>query len=386
MYRTIIYAIPLFALLIACEFAWGCLRGRNTYRLNDFVSNLSHGLLSQVVAVCTPFLQIGFYTMVFPFAARWSNPEFWSSWTGIVLAVILFDFCNYWVHRAGHECAVFWAAHAVHHQSQDFNLSVALRQGSAVSLLGWIFFLPMALIGVPPRNFGIAALVLLVYGYWVHTQHIGKLGWFDHVFSSPSNHRVHHAINAEYLDRNYGALLMVWDKLFGTFAEERATCVYGTLKPLNTWNPLRALFGLYMSLASAAWRTPRWSDKFLLWFKAPGWQPGGVTGDVSGEVPADHCSGGAAAPYDPVLAPAQQWTAISQLVLWLAVILAFLWQAQPSSYAVNALMLGASITGLWLTGAVLDSTLRVHWAWVMQAIVLGLVLNCVFDIQNLMAG
>jgi sterol desaturase/sphingolipid hydroxylase (fatty acid hydroxylase superfamily) len=375
MYRTIIYAIPLFALLIACEFAWGCLRRRNTYRLNDFISNLSHGLLSQVVAVCTPFFQIGFYTLVFPFAARWSNPEFWSGWTGIAVAVILFDFCNYWVHRAGHECAVFWAAHAVHHQSQDFNLSVALRQGSAVGLLGWVFFLPMALIGVPPENFGIAALVLVLYGYWVHTQHIGKLGWFDHVFSSPSNHRVHHAINAEYLDRNYGALLMIWDKLFGTFAEERAACVYGTLKPVNTWNPLRALLELYLALALAAWRTRRWSDKCRVWFKAPGWQPA----DLATQSPARRDDSNAGGRYDPVLTPAQQWTSIAHLVLWLAAILVFLWRADAASFGVNALMLGSTIAGFWLTGAVLDSTVRVRWAWVMQAMVLGLVAICAID-------
>lgn len=373
MYRTIIYAIPLFALLIACEFGWGCFRGRNTYRLNDFISNLSHGLLSQVVAVCTPFFQIGFYTAVFPFAAHWSDPEFWSSWTGILVAVLLFDFCNYWVHRAGHECAVFWAAHAVHHQSQDFNLSVALRQGSAVGLLGWVFFLPMALIGVPPENFGIAALVLLLYGYWVHTQHIGKLGWFDHVFSSPSNHRVHHATNAEYLDRNYGALLVVWDKLFGTFAEEQAECVYGTLKPLNSWNPLRALLGLYSSLAEASWRTQRWSDKCRVWFKRPGWQPV----DIAAKSPAPLGQPGAAARYDPLLTPAQQWTAIAQLMLWLSAILLFLWQADASSFGINALMLGLTIGGLWLPGAVMDSTLRIRWAWGMQAMLLGVVAICV---------
>jgi alkylglycerol monooxygenase len=375
MYRTIIYAIPLFALLIACEFAWGCIKRRNTYRLNDFISNLSHGLLSQVVAVCTPFFQIGFYTMLFPLASNGSNTDFWNSWVGLLTAVILFDFCNYWVHRAGHECAVFWAAHAVHHQSQDYNFSVALRQGSAAALLGWIFFVPMALVGVPPEKFGFAALVLVLYGYWVHTEHIGKLGWFDHVFSSPSNHRVHHATNAEYLDRNYGALLIVWDKLFGTFAEERATCVYGTLKPIGSWNPLHALLEGYTSLAHSAWHARRWSDKLRVWFKPPGWRPADVAQRFPAQQPA--AAAGTAARYDPPLTPVQQWTAAVQLTLWLAAILVFLWRAEASAFGINAAMLGLTIGGLWLTGAVLESAVRVRWAWCLQVMLLGLVAACV---------
>lgn len=367
MYRTIIYAIPFFAVLIACEFAWGCIKRRNTYRLNDFISNLSHGLLSQVVAVCTPFFQIGFYTAVFPFASHWSSVEFWNGWIGLLAAVILFDFCNYWVHRAGHECAVFWAAHAVHHQSQDFNLSIALRQGSAVAILGWIFFLPMAIIGVPPKNFGIAAMVLLLYGYWVHTEHIGKLGWFDHVFSSPSNHRVHHAVNAGYLDRNYGALLVVWDKLFGTFAEEREPCIYGTVRPLDSWNPLRALLNVYVTLARTAWHTRRWSDKLRVWLKPPGWQPA----DMAERFPLQLQSPDTVMRYDPALTPAQQWTAVAQLALWLTVILAFLWHANAASFWINAAMLGLTVSGLWVTGAVLESAIRLRWAWCLQAMLLS---------------
>jgi len=373
MYRTIIYAIPFFAVLIAFEFAWGCIKRRNTYRLNDFISNLSHGLLSQVVAVCTPFFQIGFYTAVFPFTSRWSNAEFWNSWAGLLAAVILFDFCNYWVHRAGHECAVFWAAHAVHHQSQDFNLSIALRQGSAVSILGWIFFLPMAIIGVPPKNFGIAAMVLLLYGYWVHTEHIGKLGWFDHVFSSPSNHRVHHAVNAGYLDRNYGALLVVWDKLFGTFAEEREPCIYGTVRPLESWNPLRALLNVYATLARTAWHTRRWSDKLRVWVKPPGWQPA----DIAERFPIPLQAPDTVRRYDPALTSVQQWTAIAQLTLWLCAILAFLWHADASSFWINAAMLGLTLAGLWVTGAVLESAIRVRWAWCLQAVFLSPVIGYV---------
>ena len=156
------------------------------------------------------------------------NEAFWTTWYGWLLALVFYDFCYYWLHRAGHETAIFWAAHVVHHQSQDYNLSTALRQTSSGALLGWIFYVPMAMAGVPPLVFGIVALIDLLYQFWVHTEHVGKLGWFDRWFCSPSNHRVHHAVNDSYLDRNYGGILIIWDRLFGSFKEEDEKCVYGT--------------------------------------------------------------------------------------------------------------------------------------------------------------
>jgi sterol desaturase/sphingolipid hydroxylase (fatty acid hydroxylase superfamily) len=153
---------------------------------------------------------------------------------GLGLALVFYDFCYYWLHRAGHRVAVLWAAHVVHHQSEDYNLSTALRQTSSGFLLGWIFYLPMAVAGVPPLVFGVVALVDLLYQYWVHTQQIGRLGWFDRWFCSPSNHRVHHAVNDRYLDKNYGGILIVWDRLFGSFIERRRG------RALRLWHTLAA--------------------------------------------------------------------------------------------------------------------------------------------------
>jgi sterol desaturase/sphingolipid hydroxylase (fatty acid hydroxylase superfamily) len=138
-----------------------------------------------------------------------------------VAGLVAYDFCYYWHHRLGHESAIFWASHVVHHQSQEFNLSTALRQTSSGALLGWVFYLPMAVIGFPPQVFAAAALIDLLYQYWIHTEHVGRLGWLDHVLATPSNHRVHHAVNDGYIDRNYGGILIVWDRLFGSFVEER---------------------------------------------------------------------------------------------------------------------------------------------------------------------
>jgi alkylglycerol monooxygenase len=208
--------------LIALELAWGLARERNTYRLNDAINSIGLGMLSQISAVFTRLLRVGIYTAVYSSVALFPDTTFWTSWAGWLLALVFYDFCYYWLHRAGHEVAVFWAAHVVHHQSQDYNLSTACARPAAGALLGWVFYLPMAVAGVPPLVFGVVALVDLLYQFWVHTEHVGKLGWFDRWFCSPSNHRVHHAVNERYLDRNYGGILIIWDRCSAASGRRRA--------------------------------------------------------------------------------------------------------------------------------------------------------------------
>jgi sterol desaturase/sphingolipid hydroxylase (fatty acid hydroxylase superfamily) len=263
--QVIVLATPVFLALIAIEFAVGWRRGRNTYRLADAISSIGLGMMSQVVGLFTKLAAIGIYTAVYEQAALFelSTSAIWV-W---VAGLLLYDFFYYWLHRFGHTVALLWAAHSVHHQSEDYNLSTALRQTSSGWIAGWLFYLPMAVLGIPPLVFGVVALVDLLYQYWVHTQQIGKLGWFDRWFCSPSNHRVHHAVNDKYLDKNFGGILVVWDRLFGTFVEEddAQPCVYGTLKPLRSWNPLWANLAFYAELAQDSWRTRRWRDKLWRW-------------------------------------------------------------------------------------------------------------------------
>jgi hypothetical protein len=197
-------------------------------------------------------------------------------WIGALLA---YDCCYYWHHRAGHRIGALWAAHAVHHQSEDYNLSTALRQPLTGAPFAWVFYLPLALAGVPPVVFATVALIDLLYQYWVHTEQIGRLGWFDRWFVSPSNHRVHHAVNEHCLDKNYGGILIVWDRMFGTFEDEGAQkepCVYGTRSPLRRWEPLAATLQVWRDLFADAWRAGRWRDKLLVFLKPPGWRPADV--------------------------------------------------------------------------------------------------------------
>jgi hypothetical protein len=194
--------------------------------------------------------------------------------------VLLFavDLSYYALHRANHRVNVLWAGHAVHHQSEEYNLSTALRQTSSSYLLSWIFYLPMALAGFPPELFLVVSLIDLLYQFWIHTEQIGSLGVFDRIFASPSNHRVHHAVNDEYLDRNYGGILILWDRLFGTFQPElpNVRCVYGTRDPLQSWNPLWANLHTYAALLRDSRRARAWGDKLRVFVRAPGWRPADV--------------------------------------------------------------------------------------------------------------
>ena len=356
--QIIVLATPVFFLLIGIEFAWGWARRRNTYRLNDAVNSIGLGMLSEITKVFTRLLRVGIYTAVYssvslvpPEQAR----EFWTTWYGWVLALLFYDFCYYWLHRAGHESAIFWAAHVVHHQSQDYNLSTALRQTSSGALLGWVFYLPMAIAGVPPLVFGVVALVDLLYQFWVHTEHVPKLGWFDRWFCSPSNHRVHHAVNDGYLDRNYGGVLIVWDRLFGSFKEEGEKCVYGTRSPLNSWDPLWSNAEVYWALAKDSWHARNWFDKLRVWFKAPGWRPA----DVAARFPRPAFDLAKVERYHPPVGPAATWFGAIQFVLLLGAVSVFLWNADGMPMQESAVWLAALSAGLWSVGAVMQGRLTI---------------------------
>jgi sterol desaturase/sphingolipid hydroxylase (fatty acid hydroxylase superfamily) len=263
--QIIVLATPVFLLLIGIELAVGIVRGRNTYRLADALASIGLGIVSQLVGVFSNLLAIGIYTLMFTHLALFKLPaDAWWVWVG---ALLLYDLLYYWYHRLGHRVALMWAAHAVHHQSEDYNLSTALRQTGSGFLVGWLFYLPMALFGVPPLVFAVVALIDLLYQFWVHTEQIGRLGGFDRWFCAPSNHRVHHAVNDRYLDKNYGGILIVWDRLFGSFEEEDASepCVYGTRSPLRSWNPIVANLQVYRELVLDSWRAGSWTDKLRVW-------------------------------------------------------------------------------------------------------------------------
>ncbi len=272
----VLYAVPFFFLLIALELLADRWRGVRTYRLADAINSLSAGVLSTTVGLLTKVVGLLTYTFAWQ---HWGFLELSAQQLWVWLfAFVFYDFCYYWNHRLGHERNVLWAAHSVHHQSEEYNLSTALRQTSTGWIFGWIFYLPMALLGIPPVVFLTVAALNLLYQFWVHTRHVPKLGWFEWVFISPSNHRVHHAQNGVYMDRNYGGVFIVWDRLFGTFQEEldEEPVVFGVTTPLASWNPLWANLQFYAVLWRDAVRAGSWWDKGRIWFMRTGWRPADV--------------------------------------------------------------------------------------------------------------
>ncbi len=349
MEQAVIWTIPFLALAVILEMAVSVVRGRKTYRTNDTLASLSQGLISQLVGVCTPLLQIGIYAMVFSALGHQADALFWQTWYGIVLAVIMFDFCEYWLHRVGHEVAIFWAAHVVHHQSEELNICTALRQESQNAVLGWPFYLPLAIAGVPPVMFGFVLLGVQYYQIWAHTEQIGKLGWLDGVLTTPSNHRVHHAVNDCYIDHNYGGVFVLWDRMFGTYVGETEPCVFGTRSPVRSFNPLRAIAQVYVALARDAWHTRRWQDKLRVLLMPPGWRPDDVAQRFPHPLFDLHREA-----YDP---PATGAARAAAVVLFLASAVGcglFLWDAENMDMMSRVLWTALLITGLSGVGWLLE--------------------------------
>jgi sterol desaturase/sphingolipid hydroxylase (fatty acid hydroxylase superfamily) len=267
----VMYAIPFFILAMALEYAYGRARGRDTYRLADTLNSLSLGTLSRLSAL----VKLGVAGLAFEFVRTRLGlgklpADAWLVW---VVAFVGYDLCYYWSHRFGHQWKLFWASHVAHHQSEEFNLSTALRQTSTGST--FMFYLPLYLLGFPTEVVVTVGSLNLIYQFWVHTEHVPELGPLEWFLVTPSNHRVHHARNPCYIDRNYGGVFIVWDRLFGTYTRERPDepCVYGITHQLASWNPLWANLHVWADTARDTLRTRRLRDKLKLWFTSPGWRP-----------------------------------------------------------------------------------------------------------------
>ncbi len=367
--NPIVYAIPVFFLLMAIEIAVARWRGRALYGVADAINSVSLGTLSQIVGVFSRLFTLGIYVWIYQHARLLElSTSSIAVWIG---ALIVYDFLYYWHHRLGHEVNILWAAHVVHHQSEAFNLSTALRQTGSGFLLGWVFYWPLALIGVPPLVFASVALIDLLYQYWIHTEQIGRLGWFDRVFASPSNHRVHHAVNDRYVDRNYGGILILWDRLFGSFQEERDDdpVVYGTRAPLRSWNPLWANVATYVDIARDSWRTRRWRDKLKVWWARPGWRPL----DVAERFPKPVFRIEAVQRFDSQLPNTMKVYCTVQFIIAVALGTHFLAVVGRLSAQQSLLYAATLLATLWVIGGLLEGRRGFRWLELLRllAIVAG---------------
>jgi sterol desaturase/sphingolipid hydroxylase (fatty acid hydroxylase superfamily) len=285
--NAVALAVPVFIALVTLEFAYDRIRGTAYYRFSDAVNSLSCGIVSTGMRVFFGFIGLSTYQWTLAHCAPVSLPA--GNWLTWLFAFAFYDFCYYWQHRLGHTVGLFWASHSVHHQSEEFNLTTALRQPGTGAFTSWLFYIPMALCGIPLPVFLLVGVIQLFYQFWPHTRHIGRLGILDRWIQTPSNHRVHHAQNDIYLDRNYVGVFLIWDHLFGTFQEEREDepCIYGVRGQLKSWNPVWANLHYYWIMLRDCWHARSWCDKLRVWYAAPGWRPA----DVSSRFPKR--------PYDP---------------------------------------------------------------------------------------
>lgn len=358
--KLILYAVPFFFVLIAVELLVDRWRGMRTYRLADTISSLSAGVLSTTTGLLTKGVGLITYALALKYLALLQLPDN-SLWVWL-FAFVLYDFCYYWHHRLGHERNVLWAAHSVHHQSEDYNLSTALRQTSTGFVFGWVFYLPMAVLGVPLLVFVTVATVNLLYQFWVHTRHVPKLGWFEWCFVTPSNHRAHHAQNALYMDRNYGGVFIIWDRLFGTFQEEddAEPVIFGVTTPLHSWNPLWANWQFYGQLLADAQRTERWRDKLRIWFMPTGWRPA----DVAAKYPMSKPDLSRFEKFEVPLPFRQQVYLASQFAVYVALGSYLLNLGESLSPQAVMLGWGYMALGLFVLGAGLENrpwALKLEW-------------------------
>jgi len=269
--NLIVASIPLFFILIGLEIAASRLLERRVYRFADSFADLGCGMVGQLLGALVKATLFAAYLALYSQARLFDLPQ--NSWLVFGVCFLGVDFLYYWFHRTSHEVGAFWAAHSVHHQSEEYNLSVALRQGAFQGLFSWVFYLPLAILGFPPATFLICSALNTLYQFWIHTRLIGKLGPIEWVFNTPSHHRVHHGRNPGYVDRNHAGVLIVWDRLFGTFVEEAEEPIYGVVKPMRSTNPLFANLSGWIDLWAVARRAETMEDRWRPLVKEPGWRP-----------------------------------------------------------------------------------------------------------------
>jgi sterol desaturase/sphingolipid hydroxylase (fatty acid hydroxylase superfamily) len=345
-------AIPAFVLLIAAELWVARRQGRHLYRLNDSINDLSTGVLQQLMGLLFAGFMLAGYLALYAHVRVTDLPaDSVLVWVGCFVGV---DFLYYWFHRLSHEINFMWAAHVVHHQSEEYNLTVALRQSTLQPFISMVFYWPLAVLGFPPAVYLACASFNTLYQFWIHTRTVDRIGPLEHVLMTPSHHRVHHGRNPIYIDRNHGGTFIFWDKLFGTFEPEGEEVVYGITKPLTSWNPVWANLHYWVELFGWARATRHWRDKVRVFLKPPGWLPD----DLGGFQPAPPVDDPGAR-YDPSVARLTAAYAIVQFVQIFALALAFIVVSDTLPFVELAIIAAGVTWGLVNLGGLFDAA---SWA------------------------
>ncbi|MCB1303210.1 MAG: sterol desaturase family protein [Leptospiraceae bacterium] len=382
-------AFPIIVGMIFLEIILGWIQHRHYYRVNDTVAGVSTGIMFMLVGVPTLFgalvvynwiernfsimahlgLEIPFdaplaFHSAFPYVSiQWVPFLYWA------VVVIAVDFLYYWFHRLSHEINFLWGSHVTHHSSEEFNLAVSFRGGSFQRVFEYIFFLPLALIGVNWLMFLFAHRALKLYQFWVHTAAVPELGPLEYVMVTPSNHRVHHGRNPQYIDKNHGGIFIIWDRMFGTYEPEREKINYGITNQLKSFNPLWMTFHYYAQLWQECMATKSWKNKVKIWFAKPGWKPADLG---SSEIVY---SDPARPNYDPPLPAQAKVYGITQFALLSGGALLAYSLAHDSVFGIFRLLIliGFVVYGLTVVGGILDSRPWVYPAEMLRLVLIPLV-------------
>jgi sterol desaturase/sphingolipid hydroxylase (fatty acid hydroxylase superfamily) len=350
----IVFVIPFFLILIALELIINKIKKGSKYRLNDAVINLNIGIGEQVLSVFIKGTMLAVYAWLHQFAI-FQIPS--NGWTFLLL-FILFDLLYYWAHRLGHEVNFMWAGHISHHTSEEYNLTVALRQPWFQTITTSFIFLPLAIIGFSVELFLAASAVDILYQFWIHTKYVPKMGKvIEFIFNTPSHHRVHHGINPKYLDKNHGGVFIIWDRMFGTFQEEDDEPVYGITTAAKSFNPIWLNLHYFVEIAEKSRQFPRWSDKIKNIFMPPGWRPKELGGrEIPREVSPETYQ-----KYEVTASKALNYYALIQFAVLVLISAAFLYY-QYDLTARNLIMLtGFILLSMYNSGAMFEKKQHAYW-------------------------
>ncbi|MDQ3016295.1 MAG: sterol desaturase family protein [Bacteroidota bacterium] len=360
--QALTYAIPIFLLLIGMEALISWRMGIEINRGPDMISSMSSGVTNIIKDVLGLSIVIVSYTWLVERVALF---EIQNAWYVYVIAFVAKDFAGYWIHRLEHTINFLWNRHIIHHSSEEFNLSCALRQSiSEVFSYVTIFLIPAALLGIPGQVIAVIAPIQLFAQFWYHTRLINKMGWLEHLMVTPSHHRVHHAINPEYIDKNYGQIFILWDKWFRTFQPEleEVPAVYGVKRPVHTWNPFLINFQHFWLLLADAIKARNWRDKIKIWFMPTGWRPLDVASTYPVTIISDVFR---IVKYDSAISkPLLKWSWIQWWVILVLSLFLFFRFAEIG-------LPGAFLYGLYIFAAVFSMTSlmdKASYAWVAEGI------------------
>ncbi len=354
-FNPIILSIPLFFFLLGVEILVDNIQKTRYYRWNDAISNINIGIGQQTLGLFFKILiPITSYELIYHHGAFFKQEV---NALNFVILFIAYDFLYYWAHRMSHEINLFWGGHVVHHQSEDYNLSVALRQSWFQFIFTTPFYIPLALLGYPTEMLVWVSAINLTYQFWIHTELIDKMGFLEWFMNTPSHHRVHHGRNPKYIDKNHAGVFIIWDRMFGTFQVEEERPTYGITTPLNSFNPIWANFSHFKQVLHQTQQTQGWKNKWKVLFNKTGWRPA----EEGGPIQVPEVSRDSYQKYHSLTPGPINWYAFFQYLLITAGTLAFMLSYAKLPWDKQMISIILIIWSIWFNSVLFEGKVWLTW-------------------------